>query len=95
MEGGEVGWVGIDVPDEEGRAIPTKLVVADNSWDDGVSSCCFGGVAVRAAVAIDIIPMNKTTCSAFVMGNKLSPSQFNEFGQSLETNIKRKACIRG
>ena len=56
-EGGEVGGVSVDVPDQEGRTILSQLMVTDDSLDDGISSCCFGGVAMRAAVSINIVPM--------------------------------------
>ena len=46
LESRKIRGVSVDVPDQEGRAIPTKLVVADNCLDDGVSSRSFGGVAM-------------------------------------------------
>ena len=46
MEGGEVGGVSIDVPNDEDWPTSTQLVVADDSLDDGVGSRSFGGVAM-------------------------------------------------
>ena len=95
MEGGEVGGVSIDVADKEGRAIPSKLVVADDSLDNGIGSSSLGGVAMRAAVAIDVVPMAKTSSFALAMGNKLSPAQLDILGKLLAASIKWEASISG
>ena len=95
VEGGEVGGVRIDVPHDESRPTSPKLVVADDSLDDGVGSRGLGGVAMRAAVATDVVPMAKTSSFALAMGNKLSPAQLDILGKLLAASIKWEASISG
>ena len=95
VEGGEVGGVRIDVPKDESRPTSPQLVVADDSLDNGVGSRGLGGVAMRAAVAIDVVPMAKTSSFALAMVNKLSPAQLDILGKLLAASIKWEASISG
>ena len=92
---GRSGGVSIDVPNDEHWPTSAQLVVADDSLYDVVGSGSFGGVAVRTAVAIDVVPMTKSSSFALAMGNKLSPAQFDVLGKPLAASIKWEASISG